>query len=397
MSILKTFRNLKFSFFILILLIGFISYALFNSSLDLKKMNLIAVIEKKVSQSLQYNTNNGQTGIQMLKEHQLSLLSDLESALALHAQDYLQHFFIQSKTTSAALKNLQTSILSANAVVLKYYMTHESVFLEQFEHFKEELSSKRIHYKNALINDFEKKNKIILYTSLIALFYVLIIFLWYSRRLTVIYKDIKRILSIEEDDRNKSYSTHEFTAIKRRLERRPLASGGKNLLDPLTGLLSEKGLLTEYVQRGTNNANEYVFVTVFDIDNYKEVAQKYGKEVTDMVLKKFAFILNLEKKPSDVVGRMGEDQFIMIATRSNQQEAFSTVEAIRLSFEKNKFKSLDGKISMTVSGGFTQKDKHEKIESAIGTANSLVKKSKIHGKNIIAKKQGFGNNLNDRM
>lgn len=276
-------------------------------------------------------------------------------------------------------------------------MTHEVTFLEQFEHFKKELSDKRIHYKNALISDVEAKNKITLYLSLIALINVLMIFLWYWRRLTVVYTDIKRILSIEEDDRNKSYSTAEFTAIKRRLERRPLAGGGKNLLDSLTGLLSEKGLLTEYGQRGTNNANEYVFVTVFDIDNYKEVAQKYGKEVTEMVLKKFAFILNLEKKPSDIVGRMGEDQFIMITARLNQQEAFSTAEAIRLSFEKNKFKSLDGKISMTVSGGFTPKDKHEKIESAINTANSLVKKSKIQGKNTIAKKQGFGNNLNDRM
>jgi diguanylate cyclase (GGDEF)-like protein len=397
MSILKTFRNFKLSIFIVFILLSIITLSIFNIGFDFEKMKITHTIEGKMSKSLNYKNNQGETGIQLLKEHQLSLLNDFDAITALHEQDYFQHFFIDDKKTKAALKSFQNTLFDLNSIVLEYYSTKEPIFLENFKELMIKLTVERRAYNQSLIQDINEKNKIALYIALVSFINILLIFIWYARKLSIIYKDIKIILSIEEDDRSKNYATAEFTAIKRRLERRPLASGGKNLLDPLTGLLNEKGLITEYVQRGTSTAREYICVTVFDIDNYKELAQNYGKTFTEGVIKKFAFILNLEKKPSDIVGRMGEDQFIMITARTNQAEAFTTVDTVRVAMEKTKFKAADGKITITVSGGFTPKEKHEKIESAISTANSLVKKAKVQGKNVIMKQQGFSRNLNDRM
>jgi len=241
------------------------------------------------------------------------------------------------------------------------------------------------------------KNQLTLYITLINLINIALIFLWYSRKLRIIYRDIKQILNVDEDDREKNYTTIEFVAIKRRMERRPLAGGGKNLLDPLTELLNEKGLVSEYVQRNSGGSKEFVCVTIFDIDNFKELAKDHGKSFTDSVIKKIAFIMNLEKKPSDILGRIGEDQFILITPRENQAQAFSTADTIRQSIEKVVFKTTEGKISVTVSGGFTPKEKHEKIESAIGTATALVKRAKVQGKNSIVKQQGFNEDKNLRM
>ena len=397
MSVLKTFRNFKVAMFVVFLLLSILTYSILNSSYDLKKIELSGLLSKQVNESLKFDIFGGKTSVQLLKEHQHYMYVNYEKLQELQKEDYVKRFYITSSQTDEALNKLNQSLQVLHKSTLNYYQTEDEKYhKEVIQNQKQTVQSINTLNSN-ITRDLTFKNQLTLYIALVNLLNIALIFLWYTRKLTLIYRDIKQILNVEEDDRKKSYTTAEFVAIKRRMERRPLAGGGKNLLDPLTELLNEKGLVSEYVQRNGGGSKEFVCVTIFDIDNFKELLQDHGKAFSETVIKKIAFIMNLEKKPSDIVGRIGEDQFIIITPRDDQTQAFATVETIRQSIENVKFKTSSGKISVTVSGGFTPKDKHEKIESAIGTANSLVKKAKVQGKNMIVKKQGFSNSLNERM
>jgi len=397
MSISKTFRNFKLSIFIIFLLITIISLSILNSGYDLQKIKLSNTLVKQSKALLKFDIYGNETSIELLKEQHHYMNVNYEKIKDLRKQDVIKNLYIPSTTADSAFETLGKSISSLHKVTIQYYEVQGRDYKGKIAQLQDKLHQNSRLYTDAIIKNISFKNSLILYMSLATIVVVSMIFLWYSRKLRIIYRDIKHILNVEEEDRKKVFKTDEFTAIKRRMERRPLAGGGKNLLDPLTELLNEKGLVSEFVQRNSGTAKEFVCVTIFDIDNFKELTQNYGKSFTETVIKKFAFIMNLEKKPSDILGRVGEDQFIIITPRENQDQAFTTVENIRQSIEKTLFKSPQGKISVTVSGGFTPKDKHEKIESAIATATALVKRAKVQGKNSIYKKQGFNQETNLRM
>lgn len=397
MSVLKTFRNFKVAMFVAFLLLSILTYSILNSNEEIKKIALLQVINKQSQETLKFDIFGGKTSIQLLKEHQYYMNLNFDKLQDFQNEDYVTRFYIPSSQTDTSLKSYTQIITSLHKSTLNYYKTEDEKYLPEIKVKQKKLLLISDLLQTSIINDLSFKNKLTLYIALVNIINIALIFLWYTRKLTIIYRDIKQILNVEEDDRKKNYNTSEFIAIKRRMERRPLAGGGKNLLDPLTELLNEKGLVNEYVQRNSGGSKEFVCVTIFDIDNFKELSQNHGKAFTDTVNKKIAFIMNLEKKPADILGRIGEDQFIMITPRADQAQAFSTVDTIRQSIEKVNFKTSSGKITVTVSGGFTPKDKHEKIESAISTANTLVKRAKIQGKNSIAKQQGFNEEKNLRM
>lgn len=397
MSILKIFRNLKLFIFFLSVLLSAISFSLFNLGQDLLQLDISKKMQTNNESILKFNLDEGDISIQLLKEHQLHMKTMYDSIDELRNQDLIRSSYIAGSKTSQSFSTILTQMNALHTITTMYYVTKDVELLNKVSNTQAQLTKALFNFNQDVVADFKFKNNLALYLALGALLNVSLLFIWYTRRLSVVYKDIKTILNIEEEDRNKIFKTQEFTAIKRRMERRPLAGGGKNLLDPLTEILNEKGIINEFVQRNSVGSKEHVCVTVFDIDDFKGLGQNHGKAFTDTVIKKLAFIINLEKKASDIVGRIGEDQFVVITSRNDQNEAFLAVDAMRQTIEKTTFKTTTGKIHVTVSGGFIPKDKHEKIESAIGSANALVKRAKLQGKNQIAKQHGFASDKNDRM
>lgn len=397
MSILKTFRNFKVSIFIILLLLSILTLSILNTNCDFQKMQIIEKIQEQTQSILKFDLDGGQTSQQLLKGHHHYMNVNYEKIKDLRDQDIIKNFYIKHSASDQAFTKMGSSLSSLHALSINYYQAGDASFEKEVHMAQNKLISASKTYSETIVQNMALKNNLILYIALANIIHVTLIFLWYSRKLTVIYRDIKNVLSIDEEDRNKSFKTEEFTAIKRRMERRPLAGGGKNLLDPLTELLNEKGLANEYAQRNSGSSKESVCVTILDIDNFKELKQNHDKAFSDGVIKKLAFIMNLEKKPSDTIGRTGEDQFIIITSRENQNDAFKTIENIRQSIEKTLFKSSIGKFSVTVSGGFVAKDKHEKIESTIATARALVKRAKVKGKNSITRQTGFNEEQNLRM
>jgi diguanylate cyclase (GGDEF)-like protein len=86
------------------------------------------------------------------------------------------------------------------------------------------------------------------------------------------------------------------------------------ILDPLTGLynrrFSEEQLRSE-IARADRCGNPLV-VLLLDLDNFKDINDRYGHSAGDLVLKEFAQRLSKGTRGSDVAVRLGGDEFLVI-------------------------------------------------------------------------------------
>ena len=85
--------------------------------------------------------------------------------------------------------------------------------------------------------------------------------------------------------------------------------------DPLTGMLNRRAILERLHQeltRAGRHGDRWA-VGMCDIDHFKQVNDTYGHQTGDDVLCGLARILNESLRPYDSVGRMGGEEFLVIA------------------------------------------------------------------------------------
>lgn len=87
------------------------------------------------------------------------------------------------------------------------------------------------------------------------------------------------------------------------------------LTDPLTGLANRRGIMRDLVQLFAlaQRDSKYVLVAVIDLDGFKLINDCYGHQAGDQFLLGIATELKRSLRASDMVGRIGGDEFIVIA------------------------------------------------------------------------------------
>lgn len=99
------------------------------------------------------------------------------------------------------------------------------------------------------------------------------------------------------------------------------------LHDPLTGL-ANRVLIAERLTRALAVASRYgtqVGVLYLDLDNFKEINDRYGHETGDRVLQAVAVRLQMAVRPEDTPGRLGGDEFVVVCEGLGGVEAAMTV------------------------------------------------------------------------
>lgn len=105
--------------------------------------------------------------------------------------------------------------------------------------------------------------------------------------------------------------------------------------DPLTGLLNRRGL-REYMQTLTGESFETLHILAIDLDNFKEINDRFGHDNGDLVLEHCAKILREEAKEYGVVARVGGDEFIVVLRDVNSKvDAVSIAESLRQALRNN--------------------------------------------------------------
>jgi diguanylate cyclase (GGDEF)-like protein/PAS domain S-box-containing protein len=169
--------------------------------------------------------------------------------------------------------------------------------------------------------------------------------------------------------------------------------------DPLTGLYNRRHFneTLEIEIAKADRLGAPLSVAAFDLDRFKSVNDQYGHEAGDVVLIRFAALLQEKSRKSDAAFRIGGEEFVLLLPGTDVNGAVRCVENIRTSLERTRIKFLGAvTIAVTVSCGVAQLPEHGKDgKSLLRAADDALYKAKEQGRNRIvvaelAPEQGEG-------
>jgi len=155
-----------------------------------------------------------------------------------------------------------------------------------------------------------------------------------------------------------------------------------SITDRLTNLYNrhklDEVLLTE-IHRFTRYQSNFCAL-LMDIDFFKKVNDTYGHQTGDEVLVQVASIINENTRLTDVSGRWGGEEFLVIAVQTELENACLLAEKIRAKIEQATFPGI-GKI--TISIGVAKYEFSETEAHFINRADDALYKAKETGRNKV--------------
>ncbi|EGM78692.1 diguanylate cyclase (GGDEF) domain-containing protein [Rheinheimera sp. A13L] len=153
--------------------------------------------------------------------------------------------------------------------------------------------------------------------------------------------------------------------------------------DSLTGLLQHarvKERLSHELQR-SERTGEPLSVVMLDIDHFKKVNDNYGHLTGDQVISSLANLLKQQLRKTDIIGRYGGEEFLLILPDCNQNQAFGLVEQLRQSFASLPFSFDYQNFHCTFSAGICQATATDQTDQLIDQADKALYASKHAGRN----------------
>jgi len=156
--------------------------------------------------------------------------------------------------------------------------------------------------------------------------------------------------------------------------------------DSLTGLYNRRAILGKLCEL-INLANRYkedFTLSMLDIDHFKRVNDRYGHLTGDEVLEKIAALTSRNIRDTDIVGRYGGEELIIILPKTNLSSAWVVAERLRTIIEKTEMKDSAGNVfAITVSQGLAGWERDEDATSLISRADEALYKAKEKGRNRV--------------
>ena len=156
-------------------------------------------------------------------------------------------------------------------------------------------------------------------------------------------------------------------------------------VDRLTGVANRQSLLAALfaeVERATRYERP-LSVAFVDIDHFKSVNDTYGHGVGDVVLRGVAQTISANLRASDMIGRYGGEEFMLILTETGIEEGSVLTEKLRTLVQRQRFVLGGGvEISVTISigiaGGVGQQ---LRMEALVRDADAAMYSAKSLGRN----------------
>ncbi len=128
--------------------------------------------------------------------------------------------------------------------------------------------------------------------------------------------------------------------------------------DGLTGLLNKRALTQIAVQklRSAQRFEKPLSLLVCDIDHFKAVNDTHGHDVGDVVIQGMARVLKRNNRDTDVVGRFGGEEFVVVCEETDAKGAMLLAERIRTELEATTFRPDSEALRVTCSIGIVTLD-----------------------------------------
>lgn len=163
----------------------------------------------------------------------------------------------------------------------------------------------------------------------------------------------------------------------------------KTFIDEVTGVFNYRYLdirLAEEAER-TRRHGGFTAVLYLDLDGFKQVNDRYGHQVGNVVLEQLAMLMAQKVRSCDVFGRIGGDEFLVILPQTDRREAYVLAERLREAVE-NYVLEIGGErvvdfVRVSV-GTAAYPVNGETMDNVITAADNAVYEAKEHGGNKVS-------------
>lgn len=158
------------------------------------------------------------------------------------------------------------------------------------------------------------------------------------------------------------------------------------ITDPLTGLYNRRGL----EELGGHEFDRYrrfghpFSVTMLDIDHFKQVNDRYGHTVGDLVLKGLAEKCRSVIRQVDILGRYGGEEFVILLPETDLFQAVNLSERLRRLVADTPIPAGELNIPITISLGVTRASRnHTSLSMILDQADKALYDAKSKGRNRV--------------
>ena len=156
-------------------------------------------------------------------------------------------------------------------------------------------------------------------------------------------------------------------------------------MDSLTAMPNRRYIETTFEQEVERARlhGDFLACLLIDIDHFKNINDTYGHLAGDYVLQEMGRIFRSLKRPSDVIGRYGGEEFIIIYKGVEPKDIKMLCERLRKSIEEHTFQFEGQDISVTASVGCAALTlaADDTMQSIVQKADTALYKAKEEGRN----------------
>lgn len=157
--------------------------------------------------------------------------------------------------------------------------------------------------------------------------------------------------------------------------------------DPLTGVMNARAYYANCDQliRLSQRDNQIFSVLFVDLDHFKRINDTYGHAAGDHVLRTVAHVILTSVRGSDVVGRIGGEEFSVFLPNTDLAGAIALAEKLRAAIEDCHPTLVDVRLTVTASIGVASKSfRDQSMVSIQQSADLAMYEAKKQGRNRVS-------------
>ena len=156
--------------------------------------------------------------------------------------------------------------------------------------------------------------------------------------------------------------------------------------DSLTGLYNRRHFY-EAAALELERARRYgrpLALAMVDADKFKEKNDRYGHRVGDELLVELAKMASADLRRTDVLARIGGEEFVLLFTETELDEATRVTERLRETIAASPIATSAGPVAMTISGGVAAWSREDaSLEALVDRADQALYRAKALGRNRV--------------
>jgi diguanylate cyclase (GGDEF)-like protein len=177
-----------------------------------------------------------------------------------------------------------------------------------------------------------------------------------------------------------------FILLAMAKERTELRHKTAAMIDPLTGLFNRRAFLeaaVRLIHRQIVNERP-VAVFMIDLDRFKSINDQFGHSTGDAVLRIFAQIVRTKLRVTDLVGRLGGEEFALVLADACRDNAFAVAERIRQAFAAAAAVVDGHEVMATTSVGVAIiQDPEQDLKTLLTQADQALYRAKAGGRDRV--------------